>query len=153
VCRTYRTKSRKINQQWCSLVAFECVHAMKRNKKGKKGLCAIKLDMMKAYDRVEWPFLRAMLLKIGFPLRLVNLVMQCISSVRFSVKVNGEMLPFFNPTRGIRQGDPMSPYLFLICAEGFSTLLNRYFGGVIDRGVRVCNRPPGSHICCSQMIA
>jgi hypothetical protein len=50
-----------------ALVAFECVHTMKRNKRGKKGMCAVKLDMMKAYDRIEWPFLEAMMLKMGFP--------------------------------------------------------------------------------------
>jgi hypothetical protein len=85
-----------------ALVAFECVHTMKRNKKRKKGMCAVKLDMMKAYDRVEWPFLEAMMLKLGFPGRMVQLIMHFVSSVRFSVKVNGELLPQFSPTRGLR---------------------------------------------------
>jgi hypothetical protein len=125
-----------------ALVAFECIHSMKRKKKGKKGQCAVKLDMMKAYDRVEWPFLQAILQKLGFPPRLVELIMQCVSSVQFSVKVNGNLLQPFVPSRGIRQGDPISPYLFLLCGEGLTALLNHYNHGYVDRGMRVCNRSP-----------
>src|SRR3954470_1581141 len=63
------------------LVAYESVHTMKRRKKGKNYSCAIKLDMMKAYDRVEWHFLEATLLRLGFSARFVRLVMKCVSSV------------------------------------------------------------------------
>lgn len=68
--------------------------------------------------------------------------MKCVSSVRFSVRVNGEMLPCFTPSKGLWQGDPISPYLFLLCAEGFSSLLNHYNGGIVDRGIRVNFRAP-----------
>jgi hypothetical protein len=61
-----------------ALVAFECVHAMKGKKKGKKDHYAVKLDMMKAYDRVEWPFVEAILSKLGFPSRLVQIIMKCV---------------------------------------------------------------------------
>jgi hypothetical protein len=125
-----------------ALVAFECIHSMKRKKRGKKGQCAVKLDMMKAYDMVEWPFVQAMMTKLGFPPRLVRVIMKCISSVKFSVKVNGVLLDSFSPSRGIRQGDPVSPYLFLLCSEGLTALLHHYNTGFIDRGVRVCNRSP-----------
>ena len=84
------------------LVAFESVHTMKRRKKGKIFSCAIKLDMMKAYDRVEWHFLEAMLLRLGFPGSLVRLIMKCVTSIRFSMRVNGELLPYFTSSRGLR---------------------------------------------------
>jgi hypothetical protein len=125
-----------------ALVAFESIHSMKRRKKAKKGVCAVKLDMMKAYDRVEWPFLEAIMLKLGFSPGMVHLIMKCVTSASFSVKVNGELLPSFTPSRGLRQGDPISPYLFLMCAEGLSALLNNFSMGFVDRGVRVCNRSP-----------
>lgn len=79
--------------------------------------------MMKAYNRVEWYYLEAIMRKLGFSTRFVRLAMKCVSSVRFSVRVNGELLPFFTPSKGLIQGDPISPYLFLLCAEGFSSLL------------------------------
>ena len=82
------------------LVAYESVHTMRRRKKGKNYACAIKLDMMKAYDRVEWHFLEAILTKLGFNVDFVRLVMKCVSSVRFSVRVHGELLPFFYPRVG-----------------------------------------------------
>ena len=58
-------------------------------------LRAIKLDMMKAYDMVEWHFLEAILLKQGFSFDFVRLIMKCVSSVRFAVRMNGELMPFF----------------------------------------------------------
>ena len=122
------------------LIAHESVHAMRRRK--KRGNAAIKLDMMKAYDRVEWHYLQAIMLKLGFRMEFFCLVMKCVISVRFSIRVNGELLPFFTPSRGLRQGCPASPYLFLLCAEGLTSLLN-HFGGVrVDKGIRVSYRSP-----------
>jgi hypothetical protein len=67
------------------LSAYESVHAMRRKKKGKNNFCAIKLDMMKAYDRVEWHYLEAIMLKLGFSDASVRLILKCVSSVRFTV--------------------------------------------------------------------
>lgn len=97
------------------LTAYQCIHAMRR-KKGKQGWCAVKIDMMKAYDRVEWPYLQGIMLQLGFSEEWVSLVMKCVNSVTFQVKVNGEMLPSFSPSKGIRQGDPISHICFS-CAE------------------------------------
>jgi hypothetical protein len=123
------------------LIAYECTHYLKR-KKGKIGACAIKLDMAKAYDQVEWIFLEGMLLRLGFHASFVGLIMRCVTSVSFSIRINGVLSESFRPTRGIRQGDPISPYLFLICSEGLSSLLKSIGPMHMARGVRVSVHSP-----------
>ena len=96
---------------------------MKTSCTGKSGYMALKLDMSKAYDRVEWIFLDKILLKLGFQNSWVSLIMECISTVTYSILVNGEPQGMITSTRGLRQGDPQSPYLFLLCAEGLHAIL------------------------------
>jgi hypothetical protein len=85
------------------LLAYESIHAMKK-KKVNKGLCAIKLDMHKAYDRVEWRYLEKIMVKMGFSRRLVDMIMECVSSVNNHVRLNSMDTDVFVPTRGLRQG-------------------------------------------------
>lgn len=107
------------------MVAYELLHTMHSRKKGREGCMAIKLDMSKPYDRVEWEFLEAMLVTLGFGAHWVKLLMTCVKSVSYAVMVNGVPGKVIFPTRGLRQGDPLSPYLFLLCAEGLSNLLQQ----------------------------
>ncbi|XP_060968612.1 uncharacterized protein LOC115704452 [Cannabis sativa] len=108
----------------CSIMAQEVLHSFKR-KKGKQGVMATKTDMSKAYDRLEWSFLFRVLKANGFSDQVCSIIMGCVTSVSYSVLLNGAPLAPFNPKRGLRQGDPLSPYLFILCSEVLSKLICR----------------------------
>jgi len=86
-----------------ALIAFECLHAINSNADERSKFCAYKLDLSKAYDRVEWCFLRKVLLELGFQSTWVDRVMTCVTSVRYTVRFNGVMSAPFTPTRGLQQ--------------------------------------------------
>ena len=124
------------------LVAYESLHTMHGRKKGKKGSLALKLDINKAYDRVEWAFLKSIMVKMGFPKVWIERVMCCVSTFSFSVKINGKTYGNIIPSRWLRQGGPLSPYLFLLYAEGFTSLLVKVEMENRIHGVSICRRAP-----------
>lgn len=84
----------------------------------------IKLDMFKAYDEIEWPFLKVVMQAFGFKSQWINLIMNSITTVNCNVLVSGRPGKLITPTRGLRQGDPLSPFLLIMYVQGLSSLLN-----------------------------
>ena len=120
------------------LVAYETFHTMHARKKGKKGSVALKFDISKAYDRVEWHFLQIIMEKMGFLAGWIKKVMSYVTTPSFSILVNGKPYGMIQPSRGIRQGDLISPYLFLLCAEGLTALLKKAESDGRIKGVSIC---------------
>lgn len=84
------------------LVAFETLYYLKRKTQGKLGYMTLKLDMSKAYDRVEWTFLQKIMTQLGFSDVFINMIMACLSSVSYSVLLNGQPVGNIKPSRGLR---------------------------------------------------
>ncbi|RVW27828.1 Transposon TX1 uncharacterized 149 kDa protein [Vitis vinifera] len=116
------------------LVANEAIDSRKRS--ASAGLVC-KLDIEKAYDHVNWKFLLSVLEKMGFGPKWRSWILFCISTVRMAVLVNGTPTEFFSTYRGLRQGDPLSPYLFVLIMEAFSSLISKAEEKGFIRGLKI----------------
>jgi hypothetical protein len=117
-------------------VAHESIHNIKQ--KNQKALI-LKLDLKKAFDNIDWDFLRLILHTVGFGDKFTDWIMSCVSSANFRVLINGEATRFFKSERGLRQGCPLSPYLFILIMEGLSLLLSKSFSEHCITGIKVSN--------------
>ncbi|KAL9680101.1 hypothetical protein QQ045_017978 [Rhodiola kirilowii] len=124
------------------LIAHEIAHFIKNTRYGSKSYGSLKLDMSKAYDRVEWRYLKMLLLRFGFEERWVNMIINYVSSVRYAICINGKTTSSFEPERGLRQGDPLSPYLFILCSEWMSYSLSNLQAQRCIEGIKISREAP-----------
>eukprot|EP00253_Pinus_taeda_P010579 PITA_10579 len=115
-------------------VAQETIHNIRNSR--QKG-AVIKIDLSKAYDRISWTYLGMLLTHLGFKVEFISWIMGCISSVSFVVLINGAASQFFRGHRGLRQGCPLSPLLFLLAAEGLSKLISNAKRSGLVKGLEV----------------
>lgn len=129
------------------IVMQEILHSLRSKKKNKTGCMVMKLDLEKAYDRVSWPFLEDTLVEFNFPSNLVKLIMFCVRNARSQILWNGEPLEAFQHTCGLRQGDPLSPYLFVLCMERLSYIINEKVNRKKWHPIKPCRGSPAfSHL-------
>lgn len=120
------------------LITNECIDAVLKNENARI-LC--KLDLEKVYDRVHWDFLDYMLGRLGFGKKWRKWMKKCYGTAHYSVLVNGSLVEHFHGFRGLQQGDPLSPFLFLVVAEVVGALISKAFLGGLIGGFEV--RPNG----------
>jgi hypothetical protein len=124
-----------------NLIANEIFHYLSQTNR-QNGFVGIKTDMAKAYDRLEWDFIYETLKAMNFPQNLTNTIMKCVKTVTFSILINGKPTNIFFPERGLRQGDPLSPYLFIICADVLSAAISKAQENKLIHGVKIAPRAP-----------
>ncbi|XP_072084658.1 uncharacterized protein [Arachis hypogaea] len=124
------------------VIVQEAFH--KLNKKGnhESNDIAIKLDMNKAYDRLEWNFLQRVMEEFGFSKDWVRLMMSCVKSASYRFKINGKLSTKIIPQRGLKQGDLLSPYLFILATESFTILMDKARKENLISGIRLAPTAP-----------
>lgn len=124
------------------LITHEMLHFLKNSEAKKNCSMVIKTDMTKAYDRLEWTFIRTVLMCLGFGEKWIGWILQCITTVSYSFLINGTPRGDVRPSRGIRQGDPLSPYIFILCSEVLSGLCLKSQAEGKMVGIRVARKSP-----------
>lgn len=115
---------------------------MKQKKSGSEGEVALKLDISKPYDCVDWGYLKNRLYQMGFAKKFIRCVMLCVTTVQYHVCFNGRSVGPISPKRGLRQGDPISPYLFLLCVVGLSKSLLEAANNEEIHGCKISSSAP-----------
>lgn len=105
----------------------------------------LKIDLSKAFDKLSWTYIQNMLNAFSFAPMWVRWIHSLISSTFFSILINGIPFKPFNPTRGIRQGDPLSPFLFFLMAEGLGRLIKHALLSQHIKGLSIHNTPVITH--------
>jgi hypothetical protein len=124
-------------------ITQEALHSVKQS---HEATTILKLDLSKTYDRVNWTFLHLVLGKMGMDLSIINWIMGCIQLVSLIILINRASSRFFRATRGLRQGCPLFPFLFLITVESLSKLLNDVMMKGTLRGIKVVGHESISHL-------
>ncbi|CAL1412960.1 unnamed protein product [Linum trigynum] len=128
------------------LIVQEVLHSL-RKKRGKKRGMVLKVDLEKAYDRLRWDFLRDTLIEVGLPSSWIRGIMYCVEHNKMRILWNGELTPIITPTRGVRQGDPLSPYPFVLCMERLSHRIDQAVRDKQWKPIRLSPRGPAlSHL-------
>lgn len=124
------------------VTAFEINHWMRRKTQRKTGYAALKIDMSKAYDSVEWAFLQEIMQKMGFSSKWIDWISLFMKIVKYNFLASCKEVGPIIPTRGLRQGDPISHYLFLLCAEGLSAIIKTKMTTGALHGCKIAQRAP-----------
>lgn len=129
-----------------TIIAHEVVHKIKKHK-GNSGLILIKMDIKKAYDRLEWDCVMKALNAWGFSLEVQQIIRNCLDTVQYSLLLNGDISGTFSPSRGLRQGNLLSPFIFILCSELLTRLLLKEENEGRLHGIKVSrNAPAISHL-------
>lgn len=129
------------------IIAHEVFHSLKARTRQATSYMAIKTDITKAYDRLECNFLEETMKRMGFHSKWIQWIMKCVTTVSYSILINGSPKGQIKLERGLRQGDPLSSYLFIICAEVLSHLLTKSTQARKLQGIKISNNSPAiSHL-------
>lgn len=124
------------------IIVHEAFYTLKKKRKKTEHYMAIKLDMSKVFDTVSWSFMGKILLKFGFNTKWTDLILRSLKSISYRLKINGQLSEEIIPQGGVRQGDPLSPNLFIIVAEALSSLLINGLSNKTISGISLSKHSP-----------